>query len=155
MRILYTQRHRNEAKEQALHATYVDKATLLRESDFIVLLMPLTPETRHYIGRKELNTVKRTAILVNAARGPIVDEKALVQALKAKRIAGAGLDVFEHEPKVARGLLRLQNVVLAPHIASASLETRTKMACMAAGNCVAAVTGRQPPNLVNPEVLSR
>lgn len=155
MRILYTQRHRNEAEEQALEATYVDKATLLRESDFVVLLMPLTPETRHYIAAKELKIMKRTAMLVNAARGPIVDEKALVQALKAKRIAGAGLDVFEREPKVERGLLGLTNVVLAPHIASASMETRTKMACMAAENCVAAVTGRQPPNLVNPEVLNR
>jgi glyoxylate reductase len=133
----------------------VDKMTLLRESDFVVLMLPLTSETRHYIGRKALNTMKRTAILVNAARGPIVDEKALVQALTSKRIAGAGLDVFEREPQVERGLLRLQNVVLAPHIASASMETRTKMACMAAENCVAGVTGRQPPNLVNPEVLKR
>jgi glyoxylate reductase len=127
--------------------------TLLKESDFVALLLPLTPETRHYIGPKELNAMKETAILVNAARGPIVDEKALVQALKAKTIAGAGLDVFEREPKVERGLLRLQNVVLTPHIASASMETRTKMACMAAENCVAAVTGQRPPHLVNPEVL--
>lgn len=155
MRILYTQRHRNEARERELGATYVDKMTLLRESDFVVLMLPLTSETRHYIGRKELSAMKRTAILVNAARGPIVDEKALVQALTSKRIAGAGLDVFEREPQIERGLLRLQNVVLAPHIASASMETRTKMACMAAENCVAAVTGRQPPNLVNPEVFKR
>lgn len=155
MRILYTQRHRNEAKERELDAIYVDKMTLLKESDFVVLLLPLTPETRHYIGRKELNTMKRTAILVNVARGPIVDEKALVTSLKARKIAGAGLDVFEREPRVEPGLLRLQNVVLAPHIASASMETRTKMACMAAENCVAAVTGLPPPNLVNPEVLER
>lgn len=154
MRILYTQRHRNEARERELNTTYVDKTTLLRESDFVVLLLPLTSETRHYIGRKELNTMKRTAILVNAARGPIVDEKALVQMLKAGKIAGAGLDVFEREPQVERGLLRLQNVVLAPHIASASMETRTKMACMAAENCVAGVTGNRPPNLVNPEVVA-
>lgn len=153
MRILYTQRHRDEAKETELKATYVDKATLLRESDFVVLLLPLTPETRHYIGPKELHLMKETAILVNAARGPVVDEKALVKALQGKRIAGAGLDVFEREPKVERGLLRLQNVVLAPHIASASMETRTRMACMAVENCVAGVTGKRPPNLVNPEVL--
>ena len=153
MRILYTQRNRDEAKEQALKAMYVDKTTLLRESDYVVILMPLSPETRHYIGRKELQMMKESAFLINVARGPIVDEKALVQALKAKQIAGAGLDVFEREPKVEPGLLRLQNVVLAPHIASSSLETRTKMACMAAENCVAAVTGRQPPNLVNPKVL--
>lgn len=155
MRILYTQRHRSEAMEKELNATYVDKMTLLRESDFVVLLLPLTPQTRHYIGHKELKAMKRTAILVNAARGPIVDEKALVASLKARRIAGAGLDVFEREPKVERGLLGQQNVVLTPHIASASMETRTKMARMAADNCVAAVTGLRPPNLVNPEVLER
>jgi glyoxylate reductase len=153
MRILYTQRHRDEAKEAVLKATYVDKATLLRESDFVVVVVPFTPETRHYIGAKELTMMKETAFLINAARGPIVDEKALVKALKTKKIAGAGLDVFEREPKVELGLLRLQNVVLAPHIASASMETRAKMACMAVENCVAAVTGQRPPNLVNPEVL--
>ena len=154
MRIVYTQRHRNEAKERELDATYVDKTTLLKESDFVVLVLPLTPETRHYIGPKELKAMKATAILVNVARGPIVDEKALVHALKTGTIAGAGLDVFEREPKVQRGLLRLPNVVLAPHIASASMETRTRMACMAAENCVAALTGQRPPNLVNPEVLT-
>jgi glyoxylate reductase len=155
MRILYTQRHRDEAKESALRATYVDKMTILRESDFVILLLPLTPETRYYIRAKDLQMMKETAILVNAARGPIVDEKALVDALKAGKIAGAGLDVFEREPKVERGLLRLQNVVLAPHIASASMETRTTMACMAAENCAAGVSGRRPPNPVNPEVLNR
>lgn len=155
MRILYTQRHRDQAKETALKATYVDKMILLKESDFVMLLLPLTAETRHYIGARELQAMQETAILVNAARGPIVDEKALVDALKAGKIAGAGLDVFEREPKVERGLLRLQNVVLAPHIASASMETRTKMACMAAENCVDAVSGRRPPNPVNPEVLNR
>ena len=154
MRIVYTQRYRNEAKERELDATYVDKTTLLKESDFVVLVLPLTPETRHYIGPKELKAMKATATLVNVARGPIVDEKALVHALKTGTIAGAGLDVFEREPKVQRGLLRLPNVVLAPHIASASMETRTRMACMAAENCVAALTGLRPPNIVNPEVLT-
>ena len=154
MRIRYTQRYRNEAKERELNATYMDKMTLLKESDFLVLVLPLTPETRHYIGPKELKAMKETAILINVARGPIVEEKALLHALKKKTIAAAGLDVFEREPKVERGLLRLQNVVLAPHIASASMETRTRMACMAAENCVAAVTGHRPPNLVNPEVLT-
>jgi glyoxylate reductase len=99
--------------------------------------------------------MKKTAILVNAARGPIVDEKALVRALKAAKIAGAGLDVFEKEPKCERALLSMKNVVLAPHTASASIETRTKMAMMAAQNCITGLTGQRPPNIVNPEILAR
>ncbi len=153
MRILYTQRHRaDHAVEEALNATYVDKETLLQESDFVCLHVPLTPETVHYIGEKELKTMKRTAILVNAARGPVVDEKALVKALREGWIAGAGLDVFEREPKIERGLLSLKNVVMAPHIGSATMETRIKMASVAAENCVAGLTGKRPPNLLNPEV---
>lgn len=154
MRILYTQRHRaDEAIEQELRAASVDKATLLKESDFVSLHIPLTQETHHFIGAKELTMMKRTAILINTARGPVVDEKALVKALREGRIAGAGLDVFEREPKIEQGLLRLNNVVLAPHIGSGSLETRTKMALMAAENLVAGLTGKRPPHLVNPEVL--
>jgi len=154
MRVLYTQRRRLEkAVERQLRATYVDKETLLREADFVSLHLPLTPETVHYIGEGELNLMKRTAILINVARGPIVDEKALVRALKERRIRGAGLDVFEREPRVEKGLLQLRNVVLAPHIGSASRETRTRMAVVAAQNLVAGVTGRRPPNLVNPEAF--
>lgn len=154
MRILYTQRHRaDEAIEQELRAAYVDKTTLLKESDFVSLHIPLTPETHHFIGAQELTMMKRTAILINTARGPIVDEKALLTALREGRIAGAGLDVFEREPKIERGLLRLNNVVLGPHIGSGSLETRTKMALMAAENLVAGLMGKRPPHLVNPEVL--
>ncbi len=153
MRILYTDVKRaDEATERELGAIFVDKETLLRESDFITLHVPLFPETTHYISQAELNMMKPTAILVNAARGPVVDEKALVKALKERRIAGAGLDVFEREPLVEPGLLELDNVVLAPHIASASVETRNRMALMAAENCVAALTGKRPPNLVNAEV---
>lgn len=154
MRILYTQRHRaHETLEKEVQATYVDKATLLKESDFVSLHLPLTPETHHYIGAQELTMMKPTAILINTARGPVVDEKALVKALREGRIAGAGLDVFEWEPKLERGLLRLKSVVLAPHIGSGSLETRTKMALRAAENLVAGLTGKRPPHLVNPEVL--
>lgn len=154
MRILYTQRHRaDEAVEKEVQAAYVDKVTLLKESDFVSLHIPLTPETHHFIGAKELNLMKPTAILINTARGPVVDEKALFPALQEGRIAGAGLDVFEREPKLERGLLRLKNIVLTPHIGSGSLETRTKMALVAAENLMVGLMGKRPPHLVNPEVL--
>ncbi|RMF85798.1 MAG: D-glycerate dehydrogenase [Nitrospinota bacterium] len=155
MRILYTDAVRADpAVEQELGVTFVDKETLLRESDFVTLHVPLLPETYHYISTKELNMMKRTAHLINASRGPVVDEKALVQALREKRIAGAALDVFEEEPKLAPGLAELENVTLAPHIASASVETRTRMATMAAENLIAALSGKRPPNLVNTELAS-
>jgi len=156
MRILYTDVQRvPEAVERELGATFVEKQTLLEESDIVSLHVPLVPETTHYIGVPELARMKKDAILINAARGPVVDEKALVKALKTGRIAGAGLDVYEKEPKAAAGLTELPNTVLAPHMASASVETRRKMANMAAANCVAGLTGQRPPNLVNPEVLAR
>ena len=117
-----------EPVEQEFRASYVDKHTLLRESDVVTLHLPLFPETRHYIGAKELAMMKKTAILVNASRGPIVDEAALVKALKARRIAGAGLDVFEKEPTLASGLTTLANVdaALTPHVGSGSFETRLR-----------------------------
>jgi glyoxylate reductase len=156
MRILYTGRTRAPAAvEQELGAVFVKKQRLLRDSDVVTLHLPLTPDTTHYISNAELRSMKPTAILVNASRGPVVDERALVKALKAGWIAGAGLDVYEREPQPAPGLTRLSNVVLAPHIGSASLETRLKMANMAAENCVAGLMGRRPPNLLNPEVLQR
>jgi glyoxylate reductase len=154
MRLLYTDVQRApEPVERELGVTYVDKDTLLREADFVTIHVPLFPETRHYISDRELGLMKPTAILVNAARGPIVDEAALARALKQQRIAGAGLDVYEEEPKVHPGLLGLDTVVLLPHIASASIETRTRMATMAAENVVAGVAGRRPPNLLNPEAF--
>jgi len=156
MRVIYTDTVRAaEAVERDLGATYVDKATLLREADVVSLHVPLTGETRHYIAAADLARMKRTAILVNAARGPVVDERALVSALKRGRIAAAGLDVYEREPKPAPGLTRLPNVVVAPHMASASVETRRKMADMAVANCLAGLRGDRPPNLLNPEVLAR
>jgi len=154
MKVLYASRSRaSDSVEQEFHASYVDKHTLLRESDVVTLHLPLFPETRHYIGAKELAMMKKTAILVNASRGPIVDEKALVKALKARRIAGAGLDVFEKEPALTPGLITLPNVVLTPHIGSGSFETRLKMSNMAVTNCIAGLTGQRPPNLLNPDVF--
>ena len=156
MRVIYHDPARvDEATERELGVMYVDKRTLLRESDFVSLHVPLNPETTHYISHGEFALMKKTAILINASRGPVVDEKALVKALKEGKIAGAGLDVYEREPKVERGLIGLKNVVLAPHIASSSYETRMKMATMAAQNCIAGLTGQRPSNLLNPEVLGR
>ena len=155
MRILYTDVQRApELVEGDLGVTFVDKDTLLREADFVTIHVPLFPETRHYISDRELGLMKPTAILVNAARGPIVDEAALARALQQQQIAGAGLDVYEEEPKVHPSLPALENVVLLPHIASASIETRARMATMAAENVVAGIAGRRPPNLLNPEAFS-
>jgi glyoxylate reductase len=143
MRVLYNDAVRADAAaERELRATFCDRTTLLRESDFVSLHCLLTPETHHLVDAAALRTMKRTAYLINAARGPIVDEAALAQALTEGWIAGAGLDVFEEEPKVNPGLLALDNVVLAPHIASASEATRLKMATLAVENCLAVLAGR-------------
>ena len=145
MRVLYCDTVRADlATEAELRATFVDKAELLRESDFVSLHSVLTPETRHLIDAEALRAMKPSAYLINAARGPIVDEAALVRALTERWIAGAGLDVFEAEPTVHPGLLGLDNVVLAPHIASASEATRHKMATLAVENCLAVLDGRPP-----------
>lgn len=155
MQILYTDLIRaTRPVEKELGASFVDKGTLLARSDFVTLHVPLGPQTTHYISAAELALMKPTAILINASRGPVVDEKALVQALKEGKIAGAGMDVYEREPEVEPALLSMKNVILAPHIASASYETRLRMAMMAAENLVAGLTGKRPPNLVNKEVLS-
>jgi glyoxylate reductase len=154
MRILYHDARRApEALERELELEFTSLDTLLGESDFVSVHAPLLPSTFHLIGAAELKKMKRSAILVNAARGPVVDEHALAEALAAREIAAAGLDVFEHEPEVAPRLLELDNVVLAPHIASSSYETRRKMCLLAAGNCLAAMEGQRPPNLLNPEAL--
>jgi len=138
--------------EKGFHAEYRDLNALLAEADFVSVHVPLLPETRGLFNAKTFSQMKPSAFLINTSRGPVVDEAALVQALKSKKIAGAALDVFEREPLIHAGLKR-PNVVLAPHIASASLETRTKMACMAAQNVVALFRGQRPPNILNPEVL--
>jgi lactate dehydrogenase-like 2-hydroxyacid dehydrogenase len=154
MQILYTDVFRAASSiESELGARFVDKRTLLSESDFVTLHVPLGPETTHYISKAELALMKPSAILINASRGPVVDEKALVLALQDGKISGAGLDVYEREPDVEPALLGMKNVVLAPHIASASYETRLRMAMMAAQNLVAGLTGKRPPNLVNDEVF--
>jgi glyoxylate reductase len=156
MRVIYHDPTRvDEATERELGVMYVDKRTLLRESDFVSLHVPLVPETTHYISHSEFALMKKSAILINASRGPVVDEKALVKALKEGKIAGAGLDVYEKEPKFERALTRMKNIVLAPHIASSSIETRQKMATIAVQNCIAGLSGQRPPNLLNPEVLGR
>lgn len=151
MKIIYTGRSRYLDFEEAAGAVWVDKKTLLQEADFISLHMPLTPETYHYIGEEELALMKPTAVLINTARGPVVDEKALVRALQDGKIWGAGLDVYEEEPMLAEGLADLPNVVLTPHIGSATAETRTRMALMAVENILAAMRGELPPNCLNPE----
>jgi len=118
------------------------------------LHVPLTPKTRHLISHASLAAMKKTAFLINTARGPVVDEAALVEALQNKLIAGAALDVYEYEPKVHPGLIARNDVILTPHIASASVETRTKMAVMAANNAVALFEGLRPPNILNPQILA-
>ena len=150
MRVIYFDEFRAKPEvEKEYGLEYLDRDTILRQADFVSLHVPLLPATRHLIGARELGMMKKTAILVNTSRGPVIDEAALAEALTAGRIAGAGLDVFEFEPKVHPALLHLDNVVLAPHISSASVSTRTRMAVMAAENCLAALAGRTPPNLVN------
>ena len=154
MRVLYNDAVRAPADvEKELNAEFVDRDRLFRESDFISLHVPLLPDTRHLISKDNLEKMKRTAFLVNTSRGPVVDEAALAEALENKKIAGAALDVFEHEPKVHPALLTRKDVILTPHMASASLETRTKMAVMAANNVVALFEGRRPPNALNADAL--
>ncbi len=138
--------------EQQLGATRVELARLLAESDFISVHVPLTPETQHLLSTPQFGQMKGTAIVINTSRGPVIDEAALVEALTAKKIAGAGLDVYEREPAIHPGLIPMPNVVLAPHIASATVRTRSEMSAMAARNMATAVRGGRPPNLLNPEV---
>jgi glyoxylate reductase len=140
-----------EAVPPGVQAVSLDQ--LLSTSDFISVHVPLLPETTHLLNDKTFAMMKPNCVVVNTARGPVVDEKALARALKSGKIAAAGLDVFEREPEIEPTLLGLQNVVLAPHIASASRETRLKMCMMAAENLVAGLKGERPPNLVNPEAL--
>jgi glyoxylate reductase len=152
MKILYTDVKPSSAMEE-LGAVYVDKETLLKEADFLSLHVPLLPATKHYMGETEFKLMKDTAVLINTSRGPVVDEKALVKALKDGKIWGAGLDVFENEPAIEPELMTMNNVIIVPHIASATIETRTNMGLIAAGNIVKVLSGEAPDTCVNPEVL--
>ncbi|CUU04253.1 glyoxylate reductase [Candidatus Kryptobacter tengchongensis] len=153
MKVLYFNTNRNETLEEEVGAKKVSFETLLKNSDIITIHVPLTPKTKHLIGEKEIKLMKKTAYLINTSRGEVIDEKALIQALKSGRIAGAGLDVFEQEPFVPKELIELDNVVLTPHIGSATVEARTKMAIMAAESIVKVLSGKIPANVVNSEVL--
>ncbi len=155
MKVLYTDSIRADGEaERSLNAEYRELNALLAESDFISVHVPLLPETRGMIDGPKLYRMKPTAYLINTSRGPVIDEAALVAALESNKLAGAALDVFENEPFIHPGLKR-PNVVLTPHIASASVETRTKMAVMAANNVIALFKGQMPPNMINPSVLRR
>ena len=154
MEVLYADTRPNDEIERELAARRVELDELLRESDVITLHVPLMPSTEHLIGERELSIMKPTGILINTSRGPVIDERALLRALAERRIAGAGLDVYEEEPRVTPGLFGLSNVVVLPHVGSATRETRGRMAGMAASNVIAVLKGKRPPNPVNPEVLA-
>lgn len=155
MRPLYwTPRRKPASEEQEAGLTYVPYDQLLAESDFVSVHAPLTAETRHLVGEREIRLMKPTAFLINTSRGPIVDEAALIRALVARRIAGAGLDVFEHEPHVDPALLTMPNVVLTPHLGSAVAELRESMANVVVDNILAVLEGRQPPNCWNPKIYA-
>jgi lactate dehydrogenase-like 2-hydroxyacid dehydrogenase len=150
--VLYHNRKRvAEEIERKLNASWVSFDQLLREADFIVLQVPYSPATHHLIGAAELAKMKPSAILINSTRGGVVDDAALIAALRNGTIRAAGLDVFENEPKLNPGFLELDNVVLAPHIGSSTDATRRAMAMTAAKNAVVALTGGTPPNLINPD----
>jgi len=153
MKILYYDIARNTEFEADTGAEFVSLERLLAESDFVSIHVPLTPDTKHLISKKEFKMMKKTAVLINTSRGPVIDEKALVEALKNGDIWGAGLDVFENEPELEPGLAELDNVVIVPHIASATIDTRTNMGLIAARNIIAVLEGRKPETCVNPEVL--
>ncbi len=150
MRVLYGGRSRLAPEaERELNVSFASFDDLLSESDFVSLHVPLGPQTRHLIGARELSKMKPSAVLINTARGPVVDEKALVEALRSGSIGAAGLDVFENEPQLCPGLADLDNVVLLPHMGSATIETRTRMAEMACENLLAGLAGKRPPNCIN------
>jgi glyoxylate reductase len=156
MRVLYwTPRRKPEPMERDFGLEFVPLDRLLAESDFVSIHSPLNGDTRHQIGARELRLMKKTAFLINTARGAIVDEAALVRALVRKQIAGAGLDVFEFEPKVSAVLRKLPNVVLTPHLGSATVEVREMLANIVADNILAVIEGRRPPNIINPDVLAK
>ena len=148
VKIIYTDVKRNEKIEKDELAEFLTLDELLKRSDFVSIHVPLLPTTRHLIGAKQLRAMKKTAFLINTSRGPVVDEAALIAALQKKQIAGAGIDVYEFEPKIPLALRKLDNVVITPHTASATIETRQAMSRRAAENIVAFIDGKVPPNAV-------
>jgi gluconate 2-dehydrogenase len=156
MNILYHNRSRNQKAEEQFHATYCELEDLLKQSDFVCLMTPLTSETKHLIGLKQFQLMKRSAIFINGSRGQTVNEKDLIYALQNKLILGAGLDVFEQEPVPKdHPLLKMNNVVTLPHIGSATYETRYAMAKLATENLIKGLKGLCPPNLINQEVMRK
>jgi lactate dehydrogenase-like 2-hydroxyacid dehydrogenase len=153
MNVLYVDDKANKTLESEINAKKVGLVELLKKSDFVSIHVPLTDETYHLISEGELKIMKKNSVLINTSRGPVIDEKALVKALKEKWIFGAGLDVYEHEPKVNEELKKLNNIIIQPHSASATFETRSKMAIIAAENMIAGLKGEMPPNCINPEVF--
>ncbi|MFT8702450.1 putative glyoxylate reductase [Oenococcus oeni] len=150
MKIVYTQRHHlKEDEEKELHAVFLEKDELIKQSDVISLHLPLTKNTHHLLGAKEFATMKKTSFLINAARGPLIDENALLQSLKEKQLAGAALDVYEHEPKVDDQFKQMKNVILTPHIGNATIEARDAMAEVVAKNVVSVLNGEKPKYIVN------
>jgi glyoxylate reductase len=155
MNLMYTDVQRSPAFEAATGGTFVDKTTLLKNADFISIHVPLLPSTRHLMSVDDFKLMKKSAILINTARGPVIDEKALVEALREGHIAGAGLDVFEQEPDLTSGLSEMPNVVLTPHVGTSTLDTRIEMAAVCAANIRAALNNQLPPNCLNPQANSK
>lgn len=151
MNVIYTGTRSNPVFEAATGGKFVDQESLLKNADFISIHVPLLPSTRHLFSVNEFKLMKKTAILINTARGPVLDEKALAEALRAGELAGAGLDVFEQEPDIESGLTDLSNVVLAPHVGTSTLDARIDMAAVCAKNIIAALNDQMPPNCLNPQ----
>ncbi|SYW00547.1 putative glyoxylate reductase [Oenococcus oeni] len=150
MKIVYTQRHHlKEDEEKELHAAFLEKDELIKQSDVISLHLPLTKNTHHLLGAKEFATMKKTSFLINAARGPLIDENALLKSLKEKQLAGAALDVYEHEPEVDDQFKKMKNVILTPHIGNATIEARNAMAEVVAKNVISVLNGEKPKYIVN------
>jgi len=155
MNLIYTDVQSNPVFEAATGGTFVDKTTLVKNSDFISIHVPLLPSTRHLFSANDFKLMKKSAILINTARGPIIDEKALIEALREGQIAGAGLDVFEQEPDLMSGLSEILSVVLTPHVGTSTFDTRIEMAAVCAANIVAALNNQIPPNCLNPQAKSK
>jgi glyoxylate reductase len=155
MNVVYNKRSPDKKFEKKFGAKFVNLSTLMKNSNFISIHLPLNPKTRHFVGKKQIGMMKKTAYLINTSRGPVVDEKALVVALRGKKIQGAALDVLENEPKLSPGLNKLSNVVLTPHTASATIETRSAMAILAARNILEVLSGKKPSHCVNAEVYGK